>query len=296
MATFIVSNIGDSGAGSLREAIVAANSNPGPDQIGILTAPSQSFTPLAPLPELTEDVTFADGALIINGVLAIGTSVVTFGTVTNVQGLTGLGTASVTTSLTIEGSASSTFGGVIAGAGSLTKSGVGTLTLSGTNTFAGDLAVQAGAVTLSGGAALADQSGVTVSAGATLNIATTENIGSIAGSGTISLAAGTVLRTGYDYASTTFSGAIDGAGSLVKAGTGTLTLSSFGTYQGGTEVNSGTLSIASDANLGSGTVTLANGATLAVTGATTIDNAITLSGAATYDGAAAQTLSGVISG
>ena len=75
-----------------------------------------------------------------------------------------------------------------------------------------------------------------------------------------------------------------------------LTLSGVNTYLGGTTVNTGTLAIASDANLGSGTVTLAGGVTLAVSGATTIDNAILLTGAATYGSAADQTLSGVISG
>ena len=65
----------------------------------------------------------------------------------------------------------------------------------------------------------------------------------------------------------------------------------------GTNSNTNSLSIASDASLGTGTLTL-NGtaAILNITGATTIDNAILFNQNATISATNAVTLSGVISG
>ncbi|WEJ62440.1 autotransporter family protein [Thiomicrorhabdus lithotrophica] len=88
----------------------------------------------------------------------------------------------------------------------------------------------------------------------------------------------------------------DGTNALVKTGTGTLTLSGVNTYSGTTSVDAGTLSIASDSNLGGGALTL-NGGNLTVTGATTIDNAITLGAAnGTFNTTADTSFSGIISG
>nr|WP_249129053.1 MULTISPECIES: autotransporter domain-containing protein [Bradyrhizobium] len=109
--------------------------------------------------------------------------------------------------------------------------------------------------------------------------------GSIAGNGTFSLGANE-LTVGGNNLSTTVSGVIaDGGyfggtgGSLVKTGTGTLTLSGANTYTGGTTFAGGTVSVSSDANLGdlAGGLTF-NGGTLQVTGTTfnTTARAITL--------------------
>ncbi len=190
---------------------------------------------------------------------------------------------------------STTFSGVIGGTGTLTKAGSGTLTLSGANTYTGTTTVADGTLLLSGGAALDDANAVTVSFGAILALVANETIGSLAGNGTVDLSTFT-LTAGGDGTSTTFSGIAAGTGGLTKAGTGTLTLSGANAYTGATTVSGGTLSITDDTNLGAGAVTLAAGTTLAVTGATTIDNAIALTGAATIDNAAAVTASGIVSG
>jgi autotransporter-associated beta strand protein len=60
----------------------------------------------------------------------------------------------------------------------------------------------------------------------------------------------------------TLSGAISGSGGLIKTSTGTLILSSANSYNGGTTVSAGTLNVQHDGGLGSGNVTVANGATL----------------------------------
>ncbi len=68
----------------------------------------------------------------------------------------------------------------------------------------------------------------------------------------------------------TLLGAIGGAGSLTMAGSGVLTLGNTGNaYSGGTNVLSGTLQVAADAELGTGNVTGAAAGTLAFTGSTT---------------------------
>jgi autotransporter-associated beta strand protein len=70
---------------------------------------------------------------------------------------------------------------------------------------------------------------------------------------------------GQDGASTVYSGALSGAGSLTKTGTGTLTLSGSNTYTGATRVSAGDLYI--NGSLASGSaVTVSSGATLGGTG------------------------------
>lgn len=95
----------------------------------------------------------------------------------------------------------------------------------------------------------------------------------------------------------TITGAVtdDGTNALVKAGSGTLTLRGANTASGTMRIDAGTLSVATDDNLSVGTLTL-NGGNLAVTGATTIDNAIVLASNATIANAANVILPGAISG
>jgi fibronectin-binding autotransporter adhesin len=186
---------------------------------------------------------------------------------------------------TVSNSADATLSGVISGANTLTKAGASALTLSGTNTYAGTTA-SAGTLSVASDASLGSGA-VNLATGSTLAITGATNIDNgivLNGNATVS-----------NSANATLSGVISGANTLTKAGASTLTLSGTNTYAG-TSVSAGTLSVASDVNLGSGTVTLASGSTLDVTGATIIDNAIALAGNATVSNSANATLSGVISG
>ncbi|MBK1840759.1 DUF4347 domain-containing protein [Azospirillum sp. YIM B02556] len=190
-----------------------------------------------------------------------------------------------------------TMAGAIGGSGGFTKTGSGTLTLSGSNSYSGATTVGAGGLTING--SINANSAVSVGTGATLTVgAAALEIGSLAGAGTVAVASGKELTVGSSGASTEFSGSFSGAGDLIKMGSGTMTLSGTNStnFSGTTAVREGTLSVAGDANLGSGTVTL-NGGTLTVTGAGTIDNAVTLgTNDGTVDTAVAVTLSGVIGG
>ncbi len=124
-----------------------------------------------------------------------------------------------------------TISGAMAGSGgALTKSGVGTLVLSGANTYTGGTTITAGILQLGGG-------------GTTGKLSTT---GSIVNNSSLVFNRANAVTQGIDFTSS----AISGAGTLTQAGSGTLTLSAANTYTGKTFINDGILSISSDANLG----------------------------------------------
>ena len=77
-------------------------------------------------------------------------------------------------------------------------------------------------------------------------------IGSLAGNGMV-LLAGHGLSVGNNNLSTTFSGVIQDSGSVIKAGTGTLTLSGASTYDTGTSVNAGALAVDNESGSATGT-------------------------------------------
>jgi autotransporter-associated beta strand protein len=140
--------------------------------------------------------------------------------------------------------------------GSLTKTGAGTLILSGNNSFTGTLTVSAGTLAITSANALGGVSnGTIISSGAILDLrnvavgseALTINGGTLKTStGTSSLSGNIVLGANsvVDVSGTqlTLSGIISGVNySLTKTGSGALTLSGANTYSGGTTVSAGTL-------------------------------------------------------
>jgi autotransporter-associated beta strand protein len=148
--------------------------------------------------------------------------------------------------------------------GTIRKHGAFNLTLSGTNsgfsggflindgtiTFASDSAAGTGALDLgfsSGTAAFTTAAPVITSL---LSQSTTARV---------TVATGTTLTINQG-SDATFRGQIQGAGGIVKTGTGSLRLESAGTFTGGTAITAGTVEVASTGALGSSTVTL-NGTT-----------------------------------
>lgn len=192
----------------------------------------------------------------------------------------------------------STFAGVIqdysSGPGSIVKTGSNTVILSGTNTYSGTTTINAGEIVL--GNALALQNSTVVlntSNGLDLN-GHDATLGGLSGSGNLALGAQTI-SVGSNDESSTYSGILSGTGGLAKQGTGTLTLEGANTYSGGTTINAGTLSAASDDALGSGTITL-DGGTLALTASTTLSPDLTVnSGGGTLTATDPLSLSGNLS-
>ncbi|MFM7245191.1 MAG: beta strand repeat-containing protein [Planctomycetaceae bacterium] len=93
-------------------------------------------------------------------------------------------------------------------------------------------------------------------------------IGSLAGGGALTLGNRSVT-IGARGTSTTFSGTISGTGgSLVKTGTGTLTLSAANTYSGTTTIAGGRLALTNSGSIGSGGLSLGTGGVLDLAGRT----------------------------
>jgi fibronectin-binding autotransporter adhesin len=122
---------------------------------------------------------------------------------------------------------------------------------------------------------------VQLASGATLDLnSVNQTIGSLAdhggGGGNVLLGSAT-LTTGGSGADTAFSGAISGAGNLVKTGTGTFTLSGTNAYAGTTTVGAGTL-LVNGTHSGGGLYTVAGGATLGGSGTITAPVTVETSG------------------
>ena len=186
---------------------------------------------------------------------------------------------------------SNIFSGMITGTGKLTKSGEGTLILSGNNTYTGNTALNAGTLSVNTDNNLGDSAGVLTFSGGTLRLTgnlTSSRMITLNTNGTIETAAGT---------NSIFSGIISGTGQLLKTGTGTLTLSGTNSYSGGTVINTGTLSVSTDANLGDPTSGIVfKGGTLLLSAAISSNRALTLDAGGGTINTAAATISSLTQG
>ncbi len=145
----------------------------------------------------------------------------------------------------------------LSGAGSLVKTGTGELTLSGDNTYSGT-------TTITGGTLTADH-------------ADSLGTGDIDNNGVLQVGEGELKNT------------LSGTGSLVKIGTGELTLSGDNTYSGGTTIDDGVLIADNADSLGTGTI--ANNGVLQV-GEGELKNTLSGTGSLVKIGTGELTLSG----
>ncbi|EBA9138090.1 AIDA autotransporter [Salmonella enterica subsp. enterica serovar Enteritidis] len=137
----------------------------------------------------------------------------------------------------------------LSGSGSLVKTGTGELTLSGDNTYSGG-------TTITGGTLTADH-------------ADSLGTGAVANSGVLQVGEGELENT------------LSGSGSLVKTGTGELTLSGDNSYSGDTTIADGTLIAANVNALGSGNIDNSGTLMLDANGAFELANITTHTGATT---------------
>lgn len=150
---------------------------------------------------------------------------------------------------------------------SLTKTGAGTLTVTGNVAHTGGTTISAGTLQVGNGGTTGTLSG---------NVAN----------------AGTLDFNRSD--ASTFGGAITGAGTVIKSGTGTLTLTGNVTHTGGTTINGSTLQVGNGGTSGTLSGTVVNAGTLAFnrSDASTFDGAITGAGNVTKSGAGTLSLTG----
>ncbi len=138
---------------------------------------------------------------------------------------------------------------ILSGSGSLVKTGTGELTLSGDNSYSGG-------TTINGGTLTADH-------------ADSLGTGAVANSGVLQVGEGELENT------------LSGSGSLVKTGTGELTLGGDNSYSGATTITDGTLIAANVNALGSGNIDNSGTLILDANGAFELANVTTHSGATT---------------
>ena len=162
------------------------------------------------------------------------------------------------------------FANSIAGDGSVIQDGADTLTLSGpNNTYSGPTTIDTGTVAAGSTTGLSHNSVITVDQGATLDLAGNDSrIASLAGSGTVTTSTGpATLAVGSDGGDSQFDGVLqdgspDAPLALTKAGIGTFTLTGTASnYSGGTDIEAGTLKVASATALGNtnGSLTVNDG-------------------------------------
>ena len=158
----------------------------------------------------------------------------------------------------------------------------------------------AGAYTVSGTAMSIGAGGISNASSATQtisnNLSLSANAAITAAGGNVTLAGnltngGNAVTVG-GAANATIGGVISGLGSLVKTGAGSLTLANANAYTGATTISAGTVTAANNASLGAtnGSTTVADGATLELSGGVTVAENITITGSGVGGGGAIRSL------
>jgi autotransporter-associated beta strand protein len=181
----------------------------------------------------------------------------------------------------------------VTGAGALNKYGVGIAEIyrgnsftGGINIFEGTIDVYNNALAVGTGAMVLGGSGSSTNAalrvGNTINITNAMTVSSGSGTRTISNLAGQAgnatlsgpitlntnatfaitLVTGGTHDRITVTGALGGVGGVIKTGTGILVLTASNTYSGTTDIQGGKFFLGGAGRLGSGAVTISNGANI----------------------------------
>ena len=216
---------------------------------------------------IADEGAFAGATTINGGILQLGSG-----------GTTGTLNGNIVNNaeLVVSRSDSFTLGNLISGTGSLEIMGGGTIQLSAANTFSGTTTITSGGINLMNPLALQNSTLNYQTAGGSLSFGaqTVATLGGLSGDKNLTLEnadsptpAAVALTVGGNNGSTTYTGVLSGSGSLVKTGTGTLTLGAANTYAGTTTSNGGVLEIDLGAAVNSSNaVTTSGTGQVAVTG------------------------------
>ncbi|WP_265518687.1 autotransporter-associated beta strand repeat-containing protein [Nitratireductor luteus] len=132
---------------------------------------------------------------------------------------------------------------VVDGASTLVKTDLGTLVLSGANSYTGGTRIETGTVQVANDGNLGD-----AAAGLAFDGGTLRNTASFTSARAVTLEGeGGTFQTDADLELT---GVIGGVGALTKKGSAVLTLAGDNIYEGGTFIDAGVVSVSSDGNLG----------------------------------------------
>ena len=220
--------------------------------------------------DLSGGVAINDGRLILGGADALGnsSSTIVFGggilqfTDANTTDYSGRFSTADNQAFRIEtsGSLSVVFGSdLTSSGGTLEKIGVGTLTLSGSNSLSGGFLLGGGVLSLGNAGALGD-SGAIDFQGGTLQFSAANTADYSARFSTAANEAFSIDTNGQRVTFAT--GLVSSRGTLEKTGDGMLTLAGDSTYSGLTTISGGTLQIGSGTNSGSVAGNIANNASL----------------------------------
>jgi fibronectin-binding autotransporter adhesin len=200
------------------------------------------------------------------GLLDVGTSSsVLFG------GLKGTGNQNLNCTLNVGSNSQSTsYSGVLSGSMRLYKTGSGTLTLGGENTFTGETWITKGMIKLGASNALQNSNlNIFTANGGALTFGTLTNasVGGIL-AGTVYLMndnqEAVTLTVGGNNQSSMFGGTLQGPGSLRKTGSGTLTITSNQPLTGETILSGGVLELKNVGSLSSSTLNLDGGSLIPI--------------------------------
>ncbi len=181
------------------------------------------------------------------------------GTITN--------NGSQTSVLTVANSGNTTFSGLLsdgpASKLSLTMAGPGTLSLFAANTFSGTTTINQGAIRLGNVLAL-QNSTVDIQLANGLDLGGfNATLGALGGPGDLAFGAATLLTVGGNNDSTTYSGSLNGNGSLVKTGSGVMAVVGASAYTGTTTISGGALQADDGAGLPAASFLVLDGGVLA---------------------------------
>jgi autotransporter-associated beta strand protein len=231
---------------------------------------------------LTGANSYTGGTTISAGTLQIGNG-----------STTGSITGNIVNNGTLEFSRSNavTYANVVSGTGSLTKSASGTLTLTGANTYSGGTTFRGGSVNVGSAGALGS-TGMLSFAGGILQYSASNQTDY---SARLSNAASQTFSIDTNNQAVTYgTGLTSAGGSLIKLGTGTLTLTGANTYTGGTTVSAGTLQVGNGSTTGSIAGNIVDNGTLAFnrSDALTFAGVVSGTGVLNQIGAGTTTLTG----